>query len=216
VTLTAKLMNVEEDIEAVKVAADNKALQRKSLTGRWPVLEAPDGTLISESLPIAKYLARQHPTFYGQTEAQRAQVEMWIDFINSSVAPAAKRVIDQVVGKAPSDVKSFSIALNELKATLTSVEQHLRLRNFLVGHQLTLADALLVSTVSECFELVLDKKGRDGTLPNLARYTTLILRMPPFKRVFGAVIFCKDVIQPVFEERSQQQMKPTKTPQKGK
>ena len=70
VTLTAKLMNVEEDIEAVKVAADNKALQRKSLTGRWPVLEAPDGTLISESLPIAKYLARQHPTFYGQTEAQ--------------------------------------------------------------------------------------------------------------------------------------------------
>lgn len=95
---------------------------------------------------------------------------------------------------------------------MASIEQHLRLRNFLVGHQLTLADALLVSTVSECFELVLDKKARDGALPNLARYTTLILRMLPFKRVFGSVIFCKDVIHPVFEEKPQQQSMTVKTP----
>lgn len=161
VTLTAKLMNVE-GIEIVKVAADDKILQRKSLTGRWPVLETPDGTLISESLAIAKYFARSHPTFYGQTEAQRAQVEMWIDFINSSITPAAKHVADQVLGYASSDVKSFSIALNELKLNLASLEKHLRLRNFLVGHQLTLADALLVSTLSVCFELVLDKKTRDN------------------------------------------------------
>ena len=80
---------------------------------------------------------------------------------------------------------------------MANLEQHLRLRNFLVGHQLTLADALLVSTISECFELVLLQKQ----FPNLARYTTLILKMPPFVRVFGSVIFCKEIIQPMFEDK---------------
>lgn len=79
----------------------------------------------------------------------------------------------------------------------------MRLRNFLVGHQLTLADALLVATVSECFELVLDKKARDGPLQNLARYTTLILKMAPFKRAFGAPLFCKDTVMPSFDEKPQ-------------
>ena len=137
---------------------------------------------------------------------------MWIDFINSTIVPSAKRVLDQVVGKAPSDQRSFSIAWTELKTNLASVEQHLRLRNFLVGHQLSMADALLVSIVSECFELVLDKKARDGTVPNLARYTNLILKMYPFKRVFGSVMFCKDIIPPIFEDKPQ--TKPVKTPQK--
>ena len=72
------------------------------------------------------------------------------------------------------------------------------MRNFLVGHQMSLADALLVSTLSLCFELVLDKRAREGTLKNLTRYTTLILKMAPCARVFGQIMFCKDVIQPNF------------------
>lgn len=59
---------------------------------------------------------------------------MWIDYINSTVGPAAQRVMNQVLGKVPSDQKLFSIAVTELKVTITNIEQHLRLRNFLVGH----------------------------------------------------------------------------------
>ena len=76
----------------------------------------------------------------------------------------------------------------------------------MVGHQLTLADALLVSTVSECFELVLLQKQ----FPNLSRYTTLILKMPPFVRVFGVVIFCKEIIQPIFEMKAPRPAQPAK------
>lgn len=61
---------------------------------------------------------------------------------------------------------------------------------------MTLADALLVSTLARCFELVLDKKTRDSSLQNLARYTMLVLKMAPCVRVFGAVTFCKDVTTP--------------------
>lgn len=88
------------------------------------------------------------------------------------------------------------MSLNEFKQTLTSINEHLALRNFLVGHQMTLADALLVSILARCFELVLDKKTRDNSLQNLARYSNLILRMAPCVRVFGTVNFCKDVTQP--------------------
>lgn len=63
---------------------------------------------------------------------------------------------------------------------------------------MSIADALLVSTLASCFELVLDKKTRDSSLTNLSRYTTIILKMAPCVRVFGQVTFCKDTVQPNF------------------
>ena len=59
---------------------------------------------------------------------------MWIDFVSANVLPAAKRVLDMVHGVTQTDVKTFSICLNELKGTFASLEAHLALRNFLVGH----------------------------------------------------------------------------------
>lgn len=44
-----------------------------------------------------------------------AEVDMWIDYINSSVGPAAQRVVNQIVGKAASDQKMLSIAVIELR-----------------------------------------------------------------------------------------------------
>ena len=46
------------------------------------------------------------------------------------------------------DLKAFSIAQAELRSSLTSIESHLRLRNFLVGHSLSLADVFLVATLT--------------------------------------------------------------------
>ena len=93
------------------------------------------------------------------------QIDTWIDYIQGNVTPAAARVIDMVTGKATcADQRTFSVALNDLKQALAPIDGHLALRNFLVGHQMTLADALLISTVAVCFELVLDKKTRDSSL----------------------------------------------------
>jgi hypothetical protein len=57
---------------------------------------------------------------------------------------------------------------------------------------------MLVSVVAVCFELVFDKKARKSTLPNLSRYTQILLQMPPFQAVFGSVVFCKDPVTPHF------------------
>lgn len=184
------------------VTKDDQELLRKSLTGRFPVLETAEGQTVAESLPIARHLAREHPAFYGSSVQQKSEIDQWIDYINSNVIPTSTRVFNYVLNKTPCDQKTYSIALNEFKQTLSVFEAHFKLRNFLVGHSLTLADAFLVSTLAHAFEVVVDKKTRDGQLSNLGRYTNLILQFDPFVSVFGHVAFCKDATQPSFADKA--------------
>ena len=90
------------------------------------------------------------------------------------------------------DIKNFSIALTELKQTLMNLEAHLKLRFYLVGHSLTLADVFLVSVLSQAFTYAIDKKTRDSQFPNLTRYVSLTLQSPVLSQTFGQVTFCKD------------------------
>jgi glutathione S-transferase len=125
---------------------------------------------------------------------------MWVDFINNSILPAATRIIDQCTGtaKVNMDQRAFSIAQGELRTALASIEAHLKLRNFLVGHSLTLADAVLVNALQCVFSIGLDKKTRDTSLANVSRYVSLISQMPTFVSVYGQVVFCtKDTFKPV-------------------
>lgn len=172
-----KLLDLDHKIEKVPVTSEDSALLKKSVTGRFPVLEQANGMAVCEVLPISRVLSKQHPLFYGADESQRGQIEMWTDYINSTVVPAAQRVIAQCDGtaKVQMDVKNFSIALTELKNALANLENHLKLRFYLVGHSLTLADVFLVSVLAQTFSLAIDKKTRDALLPNLTRYVTLAL-----------------------------------------
>jgi len=45
-------------------------VRAKSQTGKFPILETPEGFTLFEGLTIAKYLARQRPSFYGDTNLQ--------------------------------------------------------------------------------------------------------------------------------------------------
>lgn len=172
-----KLLDLEHKIEKIPVTSEDAALLKKSVTGRFPVLEQSNGLAVCEVLPISRVLSKQHPLFYGVDENHRGQVEMWTDYINSTVVPTAQRVISQCDGtaKVQMDVKNFSITLTELKNALANLENHLKLRFYLVGHSLTLADVFLVSILTQAFTLAIDKKTRDAHFPNLTRYVTLAL-----------------------------------------
>lgn len=103
VHLVANLMKAE--LHTTVLAADDKTIKTKSVTGRFPVLETSEGSRVCDSVAIAKYLSRDHATFYGSTPQQRkciesltlntdAEVDMWLDYVNSTVAPAAQRVVN--------------------------------------------------------------------------------------------------------------------------
>ena len=109
-------------------------------------------------------------------------MNMWCDHINGTCVPAAKRLIAQCNGsqKVTMDLKSFSMGLGDLRTSLASIESHLKLRNFLVGHSLTLADVLLVCLLAQAFTFVVDKKTRENVLPNTTRYVSLCMQIPAF------------------------------------
>jgi len=154
-----------------------------------------DGSIIIyDLLPIARVMSKAHPLFLGASEADQHQCNMWLDLINSTVLPSAKRVIAQCNGlnKPQMDLKMFSMASADLKQALSGFEAHLKLRNFLVGHSLTLADVALVGILANAFNCAVDKKTRDNTLPNVQRFVNLIMQMPTFVQIYGQVTFCKD------------------------
>jgi glutathione S-transferase len=51
----------------------------KNPFGQVPVLELPDGVLISESIAICRYLDEIHPVpaLFGATARERAEIDMW-------------------------------------------------------------------------------------------------------------------------------------------
>jgi glutathione S-transferase len=53
---------------------------KKNPLGQVPVLELDDGTCLSESVAICRYLEELNPTpsLFGRTAAERANIEMWL------------------------------------------------------------------------------------------------------------------------------------------
>ena len=53
---------------------------KKNPLGQVPMLELDDGTCISESVAICRYLEELHPTpsLFGRTPVERANIEMWL------------------------------------------------------------------------------------------------------------------------------------------
>jgi glutathione S-transferase len=69
-----------EDISLRKRIHKSPEFRAKNSLGQVPVLELDDGTTLSESVAICRYLEELHPTppLFGDTALARAQIDMWI------------------------------------------------------------------------------------------------------------------------------------------
>jgi len=67
------------------------------------------------------------------------------------VTPFAKQLSDQVLGLKESEIRQFSQQCGQFRDSLMIFEKHFKLRNFLVGYQLTLADVYLVAVLISPF-----------------------------------------------------------------
>ena len=74
--LTLDLVHVPMRERAHKAAG----FLEKNALGQLPVLETDDGTFISESLAICRYLEELHPQvpLFGASALEKAMIEMWI------------------------------------------------------------------------------------------------------------------------------------------
>jgi glutathione S-transferase len=126
---------------------------RNSL-GQTPVLELDDGTCLSETVAICRYLERLHPepAMFGGTALEEAQVDMWVRRIEFQLmGPAgnfwrhahpftARVVVPQYKEFGEANRGAYEKALMWLDRELAGHE-------FVAGDVYTMADICALSTV---------------------------------------------------------------------
>lgn len=125
----------------------------KNPLGSLPVLELADGTCISESVAICRYLEALYPEppLFGRTAAEKARIEMWLRRIELNVMvpvgmvwahghPLTARLLKQIPEAAEQNRKRVHLAYELLNDQLSGAA-------FIAGPDYTVADAVLLATL---------------------------------------------------------------------
>jgi glutathione S-transferase len=120
--------------------------------GRLPVMELDDGTIITESMAICRYVEEMHPEhpMFGTTPLEKAQIEMWnrrielevyiyISAILRNTQPFFKRSVHQVPEYVEACRKTVQDRFEWLDGIIGDTE-------FLAGDTYTVADVTACAT----------------------------------------------------------------------
>ena len=104
-------------------------------------IEAGEQTnLISGSLAIVRYLAHEHESLLGKTPFERAQVDMWLQFLRSELQPLQRAVVYQALGHVKCDTPEHTYVYGLLKEALKTPNNYLKGKSYFVGGTLTVVD----------------------------------------------------------------------------
>lgn len=179
VQVVASFCNLKLNTPHFEIGKDDKTEEflRLSPLGRVPVLVTPHGHLF-ESNAIIKYLSniRKEHNLLGNGTFEEAEVNMWIDFNTYELEiPICCYVLNKHCEKS----------LQHIKDSFNCLDKHLLYNQFMVGHNITLADICICVIInfalkSEKLEVSLLKKYR-----NLYRLFETVTNQKPFKFVFS-------------------------------
>ena len=92
--LAGKDVTVVLDTEEERKAPAYKAFNP---TNKFPLLETPEGNL-SESHAIGKFFAHGHATLLGSNAVERAQVDQWMNWLQSGVLQSMMPAVYAIFG----------------------------------------------------------------------------------------------------------------------
>lgn len=130
------------EVESVWIDyADRSLVERVSGQGLVPVVEFDDGTVVSDSMEIVRYLDERYPQarLYPDGEARLAEMLLFIDWFNRvwKVAPNAIEA-ELVSGSAAGE--RLAASAGEMATTLDRFEALLAGRDHLLGDAFSAAD----------------------------------------------------------------------------
>lgn len=125
--------------------------------GQVPVLELDDGTHLSESISICRYLEETHPepNLFGRNALERATIDMWIRRVELRLMnavgqvwvhthPFTTKVATATFGQQFTD---FGHANRKIfNTTCTLFDRELAQRDYLAGNRYTMADIAAQTT----------------------------------------------------------------------
>lgn len=148
-----------DDIERVEVdigAAANRSAEHRARFGshHLPVLELDDGTAITESLAICRYLEALHPepNLFGRDAREQAVIEMWTRRCEIYLANPLMIAVQHshpglaaLAGVQVPEVAAFN--RDTAERFLKSLERRLADSPFIGGERFTVADIVAVCGV---------------------------------------------------------------------
>jgi len=192
VLIAAEYHEIEIKIPPFEMGKDNKTKNflAKNPLGKVPVLDTPEGAIF-ESNAIARYIARirNDKMLYGKTFFESGQVDQWIDFSSHELEVPLDMWLYPVLGYMPYNAAANAKAKEDVKKALQILENHLLLRTYLVGEQITLADITIASALIYPMKMLLDKDFRKP-FSNVLRWFTTLVNQPQFIAVVGDVPLC--------------------------
>ena len=152
--------------------------------GRVPTLVDTDVT-ITESTAIAQYLAAKYaPNLAPNSDAPNfANYLQWLHYAEGMIMPPINNYVVETI-LLPPERRNDEIAMRALKLlnrTLSSVEKHMKEREFLAVH-FTIADTITGHAVIMARRFDADF----SRLPNLSNYADRLETRPAFQRAEAA------------------------------
>ncbi|RLN49675.1 hypothetical protein BBJ29_001207 [Phytophthora kernoviae] len=185
--IAAEYNGIDIELPAFDMAKDLKTVKGKTPVGKVPILETEEGTIF-ESGAIARYIARLRADtgLYGKTFFESGQVDAWIDFSSHELEVPLEVWLYPILGWGKFNAAALAKAKEDVKKALQILENHLHLRTYLVGEQITLADISVASALVYPFKMVLDKDFRKP-FSAVNRWFSTLVNQPEFQAVVGDV-----------------------------
>ncbi|NBQ92117.1 MAG: glutathione S-transferase family protein [Betaproteobacteria bacterium] len=133
-------------VDAAKRENQEPEFLRLNPLGRLPVLQLDDGTALSESLAICRYLEMLHPQppLFGEGAQQAAVIDMWTRRMEQQVSNAIVDIFmhaSDFYRNRITQVPAFAEWSREkIMKTLTWLDSEMAHRPFIAGHDYTMAD----------------------------------------------------------------------------
>lgn len=178
---------------------------KKHPLGKVPTLETPEGC-IYESNAIMRYLARKVGKFYGNTPAETATIDQWLEFYNTQLSANHPRVLYGTLGYMPVTKEVYEAGKKDYIAVLKIVDAVLQKTPYLAGNELTIADLTLFPSIRMALRLFLDEKIRHG-IPHVVQWHERLFSHKEIADFFGKPWLCSQEAHPIFEHHHKEKHK---------
>jgi len=178
-----------EEINTRERAQFSNSFMSINAVSQVPVLELDDGTCISETMAICRYLEelRPEPTLFGRDAKEKALIEMWsrraefmgylaaADMLRNSSPAFEDRGLPGVPGGVPQIAELVTRGRDSMGRFFDHFDQHLGSTRFVAGDNFSVADITTFVTIG--FATRVDVKIPDACT-NLARWHKEIAARP--------------------------------------
>lgn len=193
---------IDLPVELVRIGWDqikSPEYLAKHPLGKVPTLETPEGCIF-ESNTILRYLARKAGKLYGNSPAETAAIDQWLEFLNTQLSPINPRVLYLILGFAPATSKDqYEAGKKDLLEVLKIVEAQLSKTHYLAGNDVSIADIALVGGIRLYLRLVLDEKNR-ASIPHVVQWYERLFTHAEVAGFFGKPWLCTKELVPEFPE----------------